>query len=66
MWLGAVIGSENDVELRIYFNLRSGSLLERWNKIGSFLSPFISEAVERFMQNTFKKTSIESTAIPVC
>lgn len=64
IWMGVVMGPNNQIELRIYFNLRSGSLLDRWNRIDNLLEPF-SQGAKGILNHSLRIASIESTAIPV-
>jgi len=64
MWIGTAMGADGKIELRIYFNLRNGSLSERWAKIHHTLEPFASNA-SYLLSDEFWDASVESTAVPV-
>lgn len=62
MWLGAAVGTEFD--LRVYMNLRSGSLPARWQRIVDVLAYRASDSFEPDFR-AFINQSVDATAVPV-
>lgn len=64
IWLGAVISdADTTPELRLYLNLRHGSVLDRWRRVAELLALWTTEPLSPAIRGWLERTAL--LAIPV-
>jgi hypothetical protein len=65
IWLGVELLPQASPELRVYFNLRAGTLKSRWQKLSNLLIPYTQDGTLQPLGQGFSENVISFTAIPV-